>query len=312
MDDKVITKICERIPNQVYFWAVDYAIGDIKTVDARLSANEKQSIIAALDGYCKQEDWEPLIQRFPADARKKVLQLFAQTLWTKHLFEDVFLKPFLYFDFYEQEEMTSTAGKPDISLPTKLQNMYHMFRTVDKGQAELWRSDTVRLANSIVPLNEEVNWDGHTTILGSAQLVLGERSKQARRSAVERLVSNILDGPMRLMLRKLSSPKEVDQRSKIMVDVYCRMAELATRCWAERQRWDIRGLDKVDRFHWVSETLDLHFLQMATKDDPKFDGKAVLVVVQPLLYLCGGLDLQFNYDRMIAKGLAIVEDPDST
>ncbi|KAH1959876.1 hypothetical protein KXV68_009770, partial [Aspergillus fumigatus] len=51
MDDKVITKICERIPNQVYFWAVDYAIGDIKTVDARLSANEKQSIIAALDGY---------------------------------------------------------------------------------------------------------------------------------------------------------------------------------------------------------------------------------------------------------------------
>ncbi|KAH2845063.1 hypothetical protein KXW36_009210, partial [Aspergillus fumigatus] len=58
MDDKVITKICERIPNQVYFWAVDYAIGDIKTVDARLSANEKQSIIAALDGYCKQEDWE--------------------------------------------------------------------------------------------------------------------------------------------------------------------------------------------------------------------------------------------------------------
>lgn len=183
---------------------------------------------------------------------------------------------------------------------------------VDKGQAELWRSDTVRLANSIVPLNEEVNWDGHTTILGSAQLVLGERSKQARRSAVERLVSNILDGPMRLMLRKLSSPKEVDQRSKIMVDVYCRIAELATRCWAERQRWDIRGLDKVDRFHWVSETLDLHFLQMATKDDPKFDGKAVLVVVQPLLYRCGGLDLQFNYDRMIAKGLAIVEDPDST
>jgi hypothetical protein len=82
-----------------------------------------------VDGYCKQEDWESLIQRFPADAQKKVLQLFAQTLWTKHLFEDVFLKPFLYFDFYEQEEMTSTAGKPDISLPTNLQNMYHMFRT---------------------------------------------------------------------------------------------------------------------------------------------------------------------------------------
>jgi hypothetical protein len=69
------------------------------------------------------------MKRFPAKIQKSILQLFAHTLWTKHLFEDVFMKPFLYFDFYEQEEMTSTAGKPDTSLPTKLQTMYQMFRT---------------------------------------------------------------------------------------------------------------------------------------------------------------------------------------
>jgi hypothetical protein len=127
--DGVIQKSCERLQLTIFFWAIDYAIGDVNTVDARLSASEKQSIIAALDGYCKQEDWESLMKRFPAKIQKSILQLFAHTLWTKHLFEDVFMKPFLYFDFYEQEEMTSTAGKPDTSLPTKLQTMYQMFRT---------------------------------------------------------------------------------------------------------------------------------------------------------------------------------------
>jgi hypothetical protein len=127
--DRVIEKSCEHLQLEIFFWAIDYAIGDVNTVDARLSASEKQSIIAALDGYCKQEDWESLMKRFPAKIQKSILQLFAHTLWTKHLFEDVFMKPFLYFNFYEQEEMTSTAGKPDTSLPTELQNMYQMFRT---------------------------------------------------------------------------------------------------------------------------------------------------------------------------------------
>ncbi|EAW24045.1 uncharacterized protein NFIA_036170 [Aspergillus fischeri NRRL 181] len=311
-NDAVIEKSCERVKRELLFWTTDYAIGDVKTVDARLSASEKQSIIAALDGYCKQEDWESLMKRFPANIQKSVLQVFAQALWNKHLFEDVFMKPFLYFDFYEQEEMTSTAGKPDTSLPTKLQNMYHMFRTVDEGQAEVWRSDTVRLANSIVPLNEEAKLGSQTSIVGPGALVLGERSKQARRSAVERLVSNILDGPMRLMLRKLSSPKEADRRSEIMIDIYCRIAELATTCWADRSLWEIRGLDKVDHFHWHLETLYLHHFHFVEANDPRVDGKAVLVVIQPLLYRRGGLDLQFDIDRMVGKGVVIVEEPVST
>ncbi|KAF4211276.1 hypothetical protein CNMCM8980_001503 [Aspergillus fumigatiaffinis] len=310
--DGVIQKSCERLQLTIFFWAIDYAIGDVNTVDARLSASEKQSIIAALGGYCKQEDWESLMKRFPAKIQKSILQLFAHTLWTKHLFEDVFMKPFLYFDFYEQEEMTSTAGKPDTSLPTKLQNMYQMFRTVDEAQAQVWRSDTVRLANSIVPLNEEANWDGKTTVVGPGALVLGERSKQARRSAVERLVSSILDGPMRLMLRELSSPEEADRRNQLIIDIYCRIAELATTCWADRSLWETRGLDKVATFHWHTETLNLHHFQCVEKDDPRLDGKAVLVVMQPPLYRLGGLDLQFHIDMMIAKGLVIVEEPAST
>jgi hypothetical protein len=48
------------------------------------------------------------------------------------------------------------------------------------------------------------------------------------------------------------------------------------------------------------------------KNDPRLDGKAVLVIMQPPLYRLGGLDLQFHIDMMIAKGLVIVEEPAST
>ncbi|RHZ64969.1 hypothetical protein CDV55_100397 [Aspergillus turcosus] len=311
----VVKEFCKRLGLELSLWTLDYAIEDVNTVEPKLSASEKQSIITSLDGYCKQEDWESLVKRFPAKIQKGILQLFAHTLWTKHLFEDVFMKPFFYFDFYEQEEMTSTAGEPDSSLPTKLQNMYQMFRTVDEAQAQLWRSDTVRLANSIVPLREEANCAGKSTIVGPEALVLGERSKQARRSAVERLVSSILDGPIRLMLRKLSSPKEADRRNEDIIDMFCRAAEMATTCWADRSLWEIRGLDKVVTFHWHSKTLKLHHLQFVDKNDPRhprLDGKAVLVVMQPPLYRLGNHNLQYHIDRMIAKGLVIVEDPAPT
>lgn len=329
--DPVVKEFCKRLGLELSLWALDYAIEDVNTVEPKLSASEKQSIITSLDGYCKQEDWDSLMKRFPTNIQKSILQLAAHTLWTKHLFEDVFMKPFFYFDFYEQEEMTSTAGEPDSSLPTKLQNMYQMFRTgtvshilqgkltdypaVDEAQAQLWRSDTVRLANSIVPLHEEATWAGQSPIVGPEALVLGERSKQARRSAVERLVSSILDGPMRLMLRKLSSPKEADRRNEVIIDMFCRTAELATTCWADRSLWEIRGLDKVVTFHWHSKTLKLHYLQFADRNDPRhprLDGKAVLVVMQPPLYRLGNHNLQYHIDMMIAKGMVIVEDPAPT
>ncbi|RHZ65658.1 uncharacterized protein CDV56_106886 [Aspergillus thermomutatus] len=296
--DSAIEKYCERLQFKFMDWLHDYAIEDVNTVDPMLSASEKQSIITSLDGYSR--------------AQKFILRLFAQTLWTKHLFEDIFLKPFLYFDFYGQEEMTSTAGKPDTSLPTQLLNMYQMFRTVDEAQAEVWRGDTVRLANSWVPENEIRKFAGQSSTVGPNSHVLGERSKQARRSAVERLVSSILDGPMRLMLRELDSPEEADLRKQIIIQIYCDVAELAAHCWATRARWEIRGLDKVDNFYWHPETLTPHFWQLVNKYDPRLDGKAVLLVMQPQLFRVGGMELQYGFDMLLGKALVVVEDPAPT
>ncbi|GIK00432.1 hypothetical protein Aspvir_004457 [Aspergillus viridinutans] len=321
--DQEVQIFCNRLHSKLYNWSVDYAIEDVNIVEPKLSASEKQNIITSLDGYCKQENWESLMKQFPARIQEGILQVFAHTLWTKHLFEDVFMKPFLYFDFYEQEEMTSTAGEPDTSLPTKLQNMYQMFRTVDEAQAQAWRSDTVRLANSIVPLNEIdanaplsmaaatelLGMSPKTPIVGPEAYLLGERSKQARRSAVERLVSSILDGPMRLMLRELSSPEEADRRNQVIIDIYRSTAELAAECWADRSLWEIRGLDKLGTFHWHTETLTPHNFHIP---EDRLNGKAVLVVIQPPLYRWGDEALQYHLDLMVAQGTVIVEDPAPT
>jgi hypothetical protein len=127
--DEEIKEYCRSLRYNIDIWIREYVIKDINTVDSRLSASEKQTIIASLDGYCKQAEWESLIKRFSAGVREVIPQLFAHTIWTKHLFEDILMKPFYYFDFYGQEDMASTgADKPNGSFPAKLQEMYQMFK----------------------------------------------------------------------------------------------------------------------------------------------------------------------------------------
>jgi hypothetical protein len=133
--DEEIKEYCKLLRLKIDSWTGEHVIKDINTVDSRLSASEKQTIIASLDGYCKQEDWESLIKRFSAGVREFIPQLFAHAIWTKHLFEDILMKPFYYFDLYDQEEdekdnMASSADKSDgsFSFPTQLQKMYEMFK----------------------------------------------------------------------------------------------------------------------------------------------------------------------------------------
>ncbi|OXV11198.1 hypothetical protein Egran_01040 [Elaphomyces granulatus] len=340
-------------------WTGEHVIKDINTVNSRLSASEKQTIIASLDGYCKQEDWESLIKRFSTGVREVIPQLFAHAIWTKHLFEDILMKPFYYFDSYDQEEeekeednMASPADKPDgsFSFPTQLQKMYEMFKQVDEAQAYIWRCNTIRLANSVVsdnqnmiklfhsnvarPVGQEIkDYSSSSSVLMStysqeAKYFPRERSKQARRSTIERLVSRILDGPcMRLLLLRrrdddIDEPPEEeesnnnDRRYQEIVQIYGEAAEWGVRLWTATFDIHGHGLDQVHTFH--HETLDLHpfhFFGRDLKDDdhPRMDmdGQPVLLVIQPPLYIRRNLGILGEFDSMVGKGLVLVEDPGS-
>ena len=67
--DEEIKEYCKLLRLKIDSWTGEHVIKDINTVDSRLSASEKQTIVASLDGYCKQEDWESLIKRFSAGVR---------------------------------------------------------------------------------------------------------------------------------------------------------------------------------------------------------------------------------------------------
>jgi hypothetical protein len=156
-----------------------------------------------------------------------------------------------------------------------------------------------------------------------------ERSKQARRSAIERLVSRILDRPcMRLLLLQqdtiANKPEEEESdddrvRSRYrqeIVQIYEEAAEWAVRLWTAP--FDIHGhglaIDQVHTFH--HETLDLHpfhFFDLKDDDHPRMDmdGQPVLLVMQPPLYIRRNLGILGEFDSMVGKGLVLVEDPGS-
>lgn len=106
-------------------WVSHYALRDIDKSE-RLSADEKQSIIVALDGYCVQETWDYIVERLPDRMRRLIADLFAEACISKHIVQEVLTNPFFYF---EGEEGEGTAGPVDKRTPTQFgTHLYHLYK----------------------------------------------------------------------------------------------------------------------------------------------------------------------------------------
>ena len=75
-----------------------------------LSESEKQSIIAALDGWCPQESWDYLLEQFSADKYicSRLPSLLAEALLHKHICDYHFTNPFWYFGCSNERKPTQT------------------------------------------------------------------------------------------------------------------------------------------------------------------------------------------------------------
>lgn len=91
-------------------FSIDFGLTSAEDL-AHLSKVQKQSIISALKGYCLQEDWDSLIERFPPAARDCHGEVFVQALLGKIIYENLFERQFWYLD--GKMSVDDEDGDPD-------------------------------------------------------------------------------------------------------------------------------------------------------------------------------------------------------
>lgn len=114
-----ISKHMSPIEYATRMFAIDFALSGDEDL-AHLSKAQKHSIIAALKGYCIQEDWEYLIERFPLAAREHHGEVFVQALLGKAIYETLFERQFWYLD--GKINADDEEGDPDFG--ARLQYFY--------------------------------------------------------------------------------------------------------------------------------------------------------------------------------------------
>lgn len=145
---------------------------------------------------------------------------------------------------------------------------------VDDKYADEWRLRTIRLANAMPPYE-------------TTDRFTGEKYKQLRRSAAERLAHDMLNnGVLKLLLREVESDREVRARYNSLVDVYVRAAEMSVSLWSEPVIFYTYRLDELEEpFRGDSEKIEAHLQHWLRSDDRhRLDNRPIIAMTFPAVY----------------------------
>jgi hypothetical protein len=89
-----------------------YAVDDIHEIETSLSTEQKESIIAALEGYCAQLSWKTCTDELPKLVYRNLPKLFTHAIISKNLHQKILCNPFYYFDDQYASNVPLFASKP--------------------------------------------------------------------------------------------------------------------------------------------------------------------------------------------------------
>ncbi|KAJ5570149.1 uncharacterized protein N7459_009579 [Penicillium hispanicum] len=252
---------------RVKCWVSEFAASEPQDVE-RLSETQKRTIISSLKGYCVQENWETLLGRLSHIHRDMILEVFMETLLFKELFARFFEAPFWYFD----GKMDSTDAEGDEKFGARLQHLYERFLETNPLNAALWRSETLRLANSVKEAQ-------------APSTKLGSYHRERRQALIGQLVDDILSiEPIQWLLRKPAS-QEVESKRRDELYKLCQVvAETASAQANMRGHFEFHRLDRLpETFQQYSKTMEAHTLHFLRRDSTRLDGRRVLMLVHPAI-----------------------------
>jgi len=168
------------------------------------------------------------------------------------------------------------------------------YAIVNPRQANLWRSQTVRLLH---PSDAEGN-EAET-----ARLTVLRGKEAVCRAAAETFATS----PARLLTKKLESSQRIEHQDSLE-KLFQSAGKLFVRLWTQRPALrcdDLQELQK-HRFQVDSPAMQAHALHKL--DDPadrSLDGKSVRIVVHPAVFGVGTHDAE-HYDAVRVWGKAVV------
>ncbi|KAE8352261.1 hypothetical protein BDV28DRAFT_4764 [Aspergillus coremiiformis] len=262
-------------------WAENYSVGEISALQS-VPSEDKNAILERLKGYCVQIDWDTLIGKVPAMA-DNVPALLTQAMLAKDVFGSIFANPF--FAFGEAKEPSKGHSAQTLSF------LYASMLDVNKEEAHIWRSQTLRLLATPPP-----NSVNNALLRGKVEAVTSQR-------AVE-----FLAGPVHVLFRH-KNDSWVIQRNQELYQLYQTAGELAISLWTQRSFMKCYFLDDLAVFRTDHPVMSAHTLHRHHGNDTRLDGKNGLIVVHPAVVAFGN-EYAEHYDlcKVWAKSIILVDE----
>ncbi|KAB8276509.1 hypothetical protein BDV30DRAFT_235582 [Aspergillus minisclerotigenes] len=271
-DDEDIHKKLRVIQERLQEWSVEWA-----TLEKQLSDEEKQKLIAGLEGYCLQADWDSLVEKLPSNISELLPFILSQALVAKDLFQNVIEDPFFYLN---EDGVKVTGEHGQVSYPSRVEvhNLWQWCKQVEpSSERENWNSRkwlqmTVRFLNAFTP---ETTFDP----------LLATRMKRLRDYRLERLLHNILDRSSLLhpLLKTVSESARV-RRLHELFHIYQIAADLCIGMWSNEMDFEFGSFDSLGPFHEDIPHMERHAFaepEPEEKSDPADKGRTVLFMMQP-------------------------------
>ncbi|KAL2870172.1 uncharacterized protein BJX67DRAFT_391428 [Aspergillus lucknowensis] len=240
-----------------------------------LNFAQKRQVIASLDGYIVQEDFDSIYNRVHPAQQREFVKTLAETFLNKTIIDAFFRHPFWYIDEdvhpdIKQGEVTWDGGS---SFGKNLETLYSNFSNASNAvyieYAQVWRTMTTRLCNVTVPI-----------LTRPVDLRFGEAMRARRGARCRALAANLLGNKIFLSLMKPT--EETDRRLGNLADLLERISQSAVLIMSQPADVKFHTLkDLDDHFLTSSNTVEAAFFCVASS---RSGGDRVLGITHPYVF----------------------------
>ncbi|KAL4920643.1 hypothetical protein BDW62DRAFT_198534 [Aspergillus aurantiobrunneus] len=237
---------------------------------------QSKKLIASLDGYCVQEDFDDILARLGHNQQKEILATFSIVFLVKTVAENFFQHPFWYVDLVPKSE-ENCDGLPWQGVSPSgamLESFWLRFEEANSQYGRIWRCLTTRLCTLTYPDQAEDCTFG--------------KSLQARRKA--RYVE----------LRESHLASYLAKIADIAVGVLSQNPILKFHTWHDIQ----------PQFYHDSESVEADWSHALDEDDPRLDGNRILFIHHPFVFRIHNDSEEEEF--VVRKAAAVMEEQRST
>ncbi|CEN60439.1 hypothetical protein ASPCAL02879 [Aspergillus calidoustus] len=276
--------------------------------DMKWTKAQKKQLVASLDGYIVQEDFDSIISRLSHRDCSGFPDRLATAFLMKRVIKEFFQHPFWYVEvLLEGREISGDAEWQGVSpYGVVLEDLFAQFQTVNIQYARIWRSLTTRLCNQKDrPADYEKN-------------LRARRWARCRSLAQQLLVDNVFK-------HLLKPTTDLAARENLLARELGQISDIAANMHSQNPCLRYHTLhDLSPRFDRASGTMKAYtHVEVEAAEwqdrweggqgiDTSLDGRRPLLIEHPYVFRVGNLYGVEEEEMAICPAPAILEDPEAS